>query len=367
MFGRESLRVFLLSAFASAIGICQNVTQLPFAPIPADPFELVNGGIVIPASPDQRLAAQQVIVKARDLYKLHAGAPFDLKLTFNATGQSFYEGPGTLEELFLGMNGSRWSAQLGNYSQTRITGTMGLVYDTRSAPEIPMRLQQLRQAVFSPIYTNPQTAFIRATVVSLGNEELTCVLLSHGSAEPPAIQRRRWDETEWCVNTQSGLLRIASEVPGAYTVYDYTDSLQFHDLTLPRNITVSEAGTKVLDIRLESVTDPVSLDRKQLTPSTGITTGMTTGPVFHDSVHLFARIPDGSRQRLTIIKPVIVHAVFGQGGNAMETEIAESSDPTLNVAALNFAKSFRYSIPPPPGAVPEQSQVFLTVRFLPAR
>jgi len=357
------LRVFLVGGLVSVIGLCQPAAHLPFAPIPADPLELVNGGISIPDSPDQRLAAQQIIVKARDQYKLHAGGPFDLKVIFNATGQSYYEGPGTLEELFLGPNGSRWTAQLGSYSQTRIVGTMGLVYDARSAPEIPMRLQQLRQAVFSPIYANPQTAFIRASVVSLNNEELTCVLMSHGSVEPPATQRRRWDETEWCVNTQSGLLRIASEVPGAYTVYDYTDALHFHDLTLPRNITVSEAGTKVLDIHLDSVTEPASLDRKQLTPAAG----MTTGPVFHDSVHLFAGIPDGSRQRPTIVRPVIVHAVFGPGGNAIETEIAESSDPSLNPAALNFAKGFRYSIPPPPGAVAEQSQVFLTVRFFAAR
>jgi len=74
----------------------------------------------------------------------------------------------------------------------------------------------------------------------------------------------------------------------------------------------------VLDIRLESVGDPVSLDRKQLTP----TAGMTTGPVLHDAVHLFAGIPDGARQRPTIIRPVIVHAVFGPGGSAIETEIA---------------------------------------------
>ena len=357
------LRVLLLGGIAIAVGLCQPAAHLPFAPIPADPLELVNGGISIPDAPDQRLAVQQIIVRARDQYKLHAGGPFDLKVTFNATGQSYYEGPGTLEELFLGMNGSRWTAQLGNYSQTRIVGTMGLVYDARSAPEIPMRLQQLRQAVFSPIYANPQTAFLRASVVSLNSEELTCVLMSHGSVESPAIQRRRWDETEWCVNTQTGLLRIASEVPGAYTLYDYTDALHFHDLTLPRSITVTEAGMRVLDIHLDSVTDPASLDRKQLIPAAG----MAPGPVLHDAVHLFGGIPDGSRQRPTIVRPVIVHAVFGPGGNAIETEIAESSDPSLNAAALNFAKGFRYKIPPPPGAVVEQSQVFLTVRFFAAR
>jgi hypothetical protein len=45
----------------------------------------VNGGIAIPDSPDQRLAVQQIIVRARGQYKLHAGGPFDLKVTFNAT------------------------------------------------------------------------------------------------------------------------------------------------------------------------------------------------------------------------------------------------------------------------------------------
>src|SRR5580658_6900417 len=138
------LRASLVIGLVSGIGLCQNASRLSFAPVPVDPLELVNGGIVIPATPDQRLAAQQIIVKARDQYKLHAGAPFDLKLTFNATGQSAYEGPGSLEELFLGMNGSRWTAQLGNYSQTRIVGTMGLVYDDKPTAAIPMRLQQLR-------------------------------------------------------------------------------------------------------------------------------------------------------------------------------------------------------------------------------
>jgi hypothetical protein len=357
------LRVFLACGVASAVCLGQNPGQLPFASVPADPLELVNGGIVIPATPEQRLAAQQVIVKARDLYKLHAGSPFDLKLTFNATGHTQHEGPGVLEELFLGMNGSRWTAQLGTYSQTRIVGTMGLVYDDKPAGAIPMRLQQLREAVFSPIYANPQTAFIRTVFVSWNGEDLTCVLMTHGSGEPPTVQRRRWTETEWCANTQSGLLRVASEAPGTYTVYDYTDSIHFHDFTLPRNITVSEAGAKVLDIRIESVTDPASPDRQQLAPAST----MKTGPVFHDAVHLAPTVPDGSGKRATIIRPVIVHATFGADGNAIETEITESSDPTLNREALSFVQGFRYSVPTPPGSVPEQTQVYLTVRFLSAQ
>src|SRR5271156_1392649 len=94
--------ILVLVGLISVIAFSQNPNAIPVAPMPADPLEPVTGGIVVPATPDQRLAAQQIIVKARDLYKLHAGSPFDLKLTFNATGRSRYEGPGTLEELFLG-------------------------------------------------------------------------------------------------------------------------------------------------------------------------------------------------------------------------------------------------------------------------
>jgi hypothetical protein len=356
------LSILPLACFLSAaFGL--NMAQIPVAPMPADPLEPVNGGIAVPATPELRLAAQQIIGKARDQYKLHAGSPFDLKLTFNATGRSRYEGSGMLEELFLGMNGSRWTARIGSYSQTRITGTMGLVYDDKPAGEIPMRLQQLREAVFSPIYANPQTAFIRTATLFVNNEELNCVLLTHSSAEPPTIQRRRWTETEWCVNAQSGLLRIASEVPGTYTVYDYTDALHFHDLTLPRNIRVSEAGATVLDIRLESITEPASLDRQQLAP----TAGMKSGPVLRDAIHLPAVKLDGLRSRPTIMRPVVVHATFGADGKAIETEITETSDPTLNADALAYTNGYKFSIPAAPGSVPEQSQVYLTVNFLSAQ
>ena len=349
----------------SGIALCQMVSPLPYAPVPADPLELVTGGISVPSTPDQRLAAQQIIVKARDLYKFHAGSPFDLKLSFNATGQSQYEGPGTLEELFLGPNGSRWTAHLGSYSQTRVVATMGLIYDDKPAGEIPMRLQQLREAVFSPIYANPQTAFIRTASVSLNGEPLNCVLLSQGQSgpEPPATQRRRWVETEWCVNAQSGLLRIASEAPGTYTVYDYADSLQFQDLKLPRNITVSEAGAKVLDIRLESVTEPASLDRKQLVPAAA----MRPGAVLRDAIRFPAFLPDGSGKQPVIIRPVMVHATFGADGNALEMEIAATPDPGLNAAALTYTKSYKFSVPTPQGATPDQSQVYINIQFLSSR
>lgn len=73
------LRVCSVAVLLGAVSFTQNFSQLPVAPVPSDPLELVTGGIVVPATPDERLAAQQIIVRARDQYKLHAGGPFDLK------------------------------------------------------------------------------------------------------------------------------------------------------------------------------------------------------------------------------------------------------------------------------------------------
>ena len=70
--------------------------------------------------------------------------------------------------------------------------------------------------------------------------------------------------------------------------------------------------------------------------------------------------------RPAVIRPVVVQATFGADGKAIETEIAESSDPTLNTAALNYAKSFRFSVRAPPGATQAQSRVYLNVGVLSA-
>jgi len=58
----------------------------------------------------------------------------------------------------------------------------------------------------------------------------------------------------------------------------------------------------------------------------------------------------------------MVHAVFGAARKAIEWEIAESSDPSVNSAAVGFVKAFKYSIPPPPGAV-ARARFFLTSDF----
>jgi hypothetical protein len=59
------LRVCSGVVLLGVVSFAQNFSQLPVALVPSDPLELVTGGIVVPATPDERLAAQQIIVRAR--------------------------------------------------------------------------------------------------------------------------------------------------------------------------------------------------------------------------------------------------------------------------------------------------------------
>ena len=53
---------------------------------------------------------------------------------------------------------------------------------------------------------------------------------------------RGWEETEECIDPQSGLLQVHSEAPGRYAVYDYSNAPQLGGHRLPRSVTVTEAG-----------------------------------------------------------------------------------------------------------------------------
>jgi len=46
---------------------------------------------------------------------------------------------------------------------------------------------------------------------------------------PTASPGRRWDEIEECIDPQSGLLQVHSQVPGRYYDYDYTDAPKLGD------------------------------------------------------------------------------------------------------------------------------------------
>jgi hypothetical protein len=49
------LRICSVAVLMGAVGFAQNFSQLPVAPVLSDPLELVTGGIVVPATSDERL------------------------------------------------------------------------------------------------------------------------------------------------------------------------------------------------------------------------------------------------------------------------------------------------------------------------
>ena len=67
---------------------------------------------------------------------------------------------------------------------------------------------------------------------------LTCVLLSRSRNSANPALGRGWEETEECIDPQSGLLQVHSEVPGRYAVYDYSDAPNWAIACCLDNVTV---------------------------------------------------------------------------------------------------------------------------------
>jgi len=166
------------------------------------------------------------------------------------------------------------------------------------------------------------------------------------------------------VDTKSALLRIYSEAPGIYTVYDYNDALHFHGGTLAREISIVESGDTVLQIHVESLEDAGAPDPALFTPTKEM---LARGPgiVLVPSVRIpvFATSPAGHAGK---VEPVIVHASVDAEGKVLEAETLQNSDPSLSNAALSLVRSSSY--PPSRRATgPVQTEAFINVEFGAAR
>src|SRR5712675_428472 len=85
---------FLFVLLTTGAGFTQEIPAIQWAPVPADPNELVTGGAKALTNPQERSAALQLLDRARQNYTLygpHAPA-FALKVSFTSNGQLQYEG-----------------------------------------------------------------------------------------------------------------------------------------------------------------------------------------------------------------------------------------------------------------------------------
>jgi hypothetical protein len=362
MLSVRSVLVFLLLALSSP-AFAQAAASA--SPLPADPLELATGAALKVANPEDRALVLSLLERARqnggELYA--AGGPaFHLKVSFTASGQSRYNGPGEMDEIHYSRQAWRWTARLSDYSQVRVFQN-GVPYDEKTPGPIPLRVQMVRGAVIWPMANVRPGSMIRMASAPWHGMEVMCALLS-GDAAVTVAQGRHWEEREYCVDTKSALLRIYSEAPGIYTVYDYDDAMHFHGRTLARQISILESGDTVLQIHVDSLEDAGAADPALFTPTKQM---LAQGPgiVLVPSVRIptFAASPAG---RAGKIEPVIILATTDDQGKVLEAEALQNSDPSLSNAALSLVKSSTY--PPQTRATgPVQTEAFINVEFGAAR
>jgi hypothetical protein len=360
---------FLLVIASCSIASCAFSQSAPkVAPLPYDPLELATGPTVVPDTPEKRSLLLALLERARQNNAMHAPgtAPFAIKVSFNSMGNSKAawrtNGYGELEETWLNGQTWRWSARLGDYSQLRIF-YQGAAYDDKPSGHMPLRLQMVRNAVFWPVVGNFGGALIRMASANWQGTEIACILISGVGNDATASPGRRWEETEYCIDPKSSLLRTYSEAPGIYIIYDYDGGLQFHGRILARQITIVEGGTTVEQIHLDSIADAHD-DPAQFVPTPKMLShgpgAIMVGPFrFPESV----RTPVGHSGE---VQPVIVHALLDQKGRVLDAEVVQSSDVSLSEAALTVVWHSSY------GSAWRQDRLlqreaFINVKFIPAQ
>jgi hypothetical protein len=266
-----STRFLLLIAFSGLLStgaFCQNGPET--ASVPSDPLELVTGPIQEVDTPENRLAVFRLLGHARDNYELQsADRGYKLKVSFtvHSGGQTQYDGAWEIEDTFAPGLGLRWTAKAAaGYATTRLDSN-GLHYGEGTESIIPLALHEARGALLGAMETPAALSRqrIRTSAATLNGLQLTCVLLSSSDHVPAS--GRGWEETEECIDSQSGLLRVHSLVPGRYAVYEYANELDFHSHILPRTVTITEAGEPVIRLRVDSLEELPAPDPAMFAPT----------------------------------------------------------------------------------------------------
>jgi len=345
------------------MSFCQGAPQqITVAPVPAERFELATGATDVPATPEERAPVIGLLALAAHNGNLHmfGTPPYTLKATFESTGGTSGVGSGDVEETWIRGVGYRWTAHLGEYSQLRISSKGG-AYDEKSPGPMPLRLQTVRGVLFWAMAGDFVRPLLRTTTAIWNGTLVTCVLVSGAGSDRTATPGRRWEETEYCVDPQSGLLQTYSIAPGIYAVYDHNDALHFHGQTLPRQITIEEGGSTVLRVHVDSIVDPGEIDQASVVPTKEM---IAAGPAVIRTLPIrFPQAGGPAPQGYEgTIQPVIVHAIIAPDGTALDEEVVSISGAVLGQAALDLVKRTKYP-PMPSGAKPLEREAFINVKF----
>jgi hypothetical protein len=336
------------------------------APVPGDPLELVAGHSPAADTATARKAALELLARARNNYSLRSdGQGYDLKVSFavDSLGQTDFDGAWELEDVFVPGQGLHWTAHAaGGYSITGIA-SHGELYNEGTASAVPLRLEEVRGILLHPL---PSDAYasresIRTSTAAFNGAPVTCILLS--SAKKPAIPAlgRAWEESEECIDPQSGLLILHSEVPGRYIVYDYSNAPQLGSHTLPRTVTVTEGGRVVSTMTVEKLEEITGTDPGLFVPTDEMKArgrSVELAPMTKLS-RVHGQVPYTSAMT---VRPVCVFGIVNAAGKLVEAHSLQPSDPNSQ-AAVEDAKQIDFSLSTPAGTS-RQHFVFVIEKFI---
>jgi hypothetical protein len=360
---RGCLSLLALTALALP-ALCQNV--LTIAPVPRDPLELATGQIQAADTPTSRETALQLLGRARSSFALRStGQAYDLKVSFtvDSLGQTNYDGAWEMEDLFAPKQGHRWTATAASGYTITSVAIGGEIYGEGTASAVPLRLLEARGVLFDPIQspTYAGGGSIRTSTATFRGATVTCLLLSRSRNTAKLGPGRDWEETEECIDPQSGLLQVHSEAPGRYAAYEYANGVQFGGHIMPRSVTITEAGRVVSKISVESLESTVA-DPALFVPTDAM---KAKGPaVAMTSATKVSRIQgQGPFTSAVTLRPVCVFGMVTSTGHLVEAHALQPSDPNSQ-AAVEDAEKIDFSPMMPAGAPPRQHFVFVIEKFV---
>jgi hypothetical protein len=349
----------------SAVLVCAQTppkvrAQLPEPAVPPDPLELITGDAQPVQNADQRAAVMNALTKSVSLSNVRA-FPYYRKTTFTSFGSTASDGNWQLEDMSPGGGLYRWTAQGPSYSAINLY-TNQMLYSNQPGVAIPVRLAQVRTAMFFVRPFVGPRATLRTASANLNGTTLECVLLSHMGAAQGATGSRRWEEEEYCLDAASGAMITYSPAPGLYIQYDYSQAVHFQDRLIPNKFTIFQAGRTIIEAQTVSVSDPPtdsSLFQQSGLSQLGMGSLMTP-PLSVRSVIPSEVLPPGSAQI------VAVHGMRSSSGQITDIELLASSNSALNATAATFASNWHPTGAPDdvePGATPQSREVLMILTF----
>lgn len=352
-------------------GIAQAARQRPHfdqiaePPVPSDPLELVTGD----AEPVTDAAQRAQIIDLLD--KAHANSnvraqPYDLKTTFTVAS-SLSAGEWAMEDTAAGKGQYRWTIQGPGYSAVNMNLNR-LFYSSQPAGALPLRVIQVREAIFRSRAIVGPYATLRTANATLNGVNLVCALVAHNMAGAVAAAGpRRWEEQEYCVDPNAGTLVTFSDVAGIYVHYDYSKAVQFHGKLIWNGFTITQAGQTVIEAQTVSVTDPAN---DPAAFQTGGLTQIGVGGIMSMSpskLRMMRPLPAGAQSGAGQV--VELHALVSPSGGVSDVEILASSDPSLNESATAFAANWHpiMSQESQNGATPESHELVFTIEYFSAQ